>query len=733
MTRLPFVLAFVSMSTVVLPVAAKAQPIFNRAGDVSARNLSITSLNGAATVGGTSLSSIASQAAAALPTSQLAAATPLPSLALASRSLATRFSDSLNVRDYGAKCDGSTDDTAAFKAAIAVATGQLPSGGTASQFAGTVGIGVNRNGSVRIVVPSGACMLSATLSATMLTNSGFAMVGEGTSHTELVWSSAGDGLDVTFAANPNGNDIVHNGGTYSGQALYIKGIKFSTAYAGASNTGVALNIKGIPLVLSNVAPTQVIEDVAFTNRAGWSGSTQAWATGLRFTDPDFLYINRAIAVDLRESKTAGFQIVSDTPAAGTGHGNIICQDCTSYGGSAFFDISGRAIQAVWLERPFWVEVATGITWLSGVQQVNGSLSIHAASGGASVANVHVSNIGTVFSQGNFYYPNNNVAGTNWYGEWLDGVDWVNVSGDTITAPAAGYQGSGATTYNSYGLVLNQGANGSGVYDGLPSIVGNVSVAGSDYGFSAQGPNVLVDNDECAPNTSNSRSTSCFQNTYTGSDVRFNPHFENIVTTDNMIYADAGHDTVVHGSYGQYFAAGFELGMPGVTIPGVGPGYAGTIDFHSLASSTGTFLGLNDYDCRLGGSGGTAGTMGMGTLNLTCKGGLVTNGGIVDSSPVPTGATAGVTITGTDNTGGQILVCASTSTTLATLTMVLPANPRPKQTFHLTAECAITALTVTGGTSTSGTTATVLGAPAGITPTTPVTFVYDNDRSLWTRW
>ncbi len=732
MTRLPIALAIASISTAALTSVARAQPIFNRAGDVAARNLSIQSLNGAATVGGTSLASIASQAAAALPAAGLAAASPLPSLALTSRSLAARFSDSLNVRDYGARCDGSTDDTAAFRAAIAVATGQLPAGASAGQFAGIVGVGVNRNGSVRIVVPSGACMLSATLTASMLANSGFALVGEGTSHTELVWTSAGDGLDVSFAPNPNGNDIVHNG-TYSGQALYIKGIKFSTAYAGAGNTGVALNIKGIPLVLSNVAPTQVIEDVAFTNRAGWSGSTQAWAVGLRFTDPDFLYINRAIAIDLRASKTAGFQIVSDSPSGGTGHGNIICQDCTSYGGSAFFDISGRAIQAVWLERPFWVEVSTGITWLSGLQQVNGSLSIHAASGGASVANVHVSNIGTVFSQGNFYYPDNNVPGTNWYGEWLDGVDWVNVSGDTITAPAAGYQGSGAATVNAYGLVLNQGANGSGVYDGLPSIVGNVSVAGSDYGFSAQGPNVLVDNDVCAPNTSNSRSTSCFQNTYTGSDARFNPHFENIVTVDNVLYADAGHDSVIHGSYGQYFGAGFELGMPGVSIPGVGPGFAGSIDFHSVPSANGTFLGLNDYDCRLGGSGGTSGTVGMGTLNLSCKGGLVTSGGIVDGSPVPVAATAGATVAGTDNTGGQILVCASTSTTLATLTEVLPANPRPKQTFHLTAECTISALTVNGGTSSSGTTATVLGAPSGITPTTPVTFVYDNDRSLWTRW
>ena len=99
------------------------------------------------------------------------------------------------------------------------------------------------------------------------------------------------------------------------------------------------------------------------------------------------------------------------------------------------------------------------------------------------------------------------------------------------------------------------------------------------------------------------------------------------------------------------------------------------------------------------------------LFLTSPAGVnVLGGSLVDESPVPIAATSGASIAATDNTAGQILVCTSTGTTLASLTEVLPANPRPKQTFHVTAECTVTALTVSGGVSTAGVTAAVLGAP-----------------------
>jgi hypothetical protein len=104
--------------------------------------------------------------------------------------------------------------------------------------------------------------------------------------------------------------------------------------------------------------------------------------------------------------------------------------------------------------------------------------------------------------------------------------------------------------------------------------------------------------------------------------------------------------------------------------------------------------------------------------------ITPRGGIIDSSPTPVGAASGSTQPGSTGSTGIILVCSGT---LASLTVTLPPLPQAKQPFHIASECTISALTVTG------VGATVLGAPASITTATPITFVYDNDRSVWIRW
>ena len=104
--------------------------------------------------------------------------------------------------------------------------------------------------------------------------------------------------------------------------------------------------------------------------------------------------------------------------------------------------------------------------------------------------------------------------------------------------------------------------------------------------------------------------------------------------------------------------------------------------------------------------------------------ITPKGGIIDSSPTPVGAPSGSTQAGALGSTGIILVCSGT---VASLTVTLPPLPLAKQPFHIASECTVSALTVTG------VGATVLGAPASIMSSTPITFVYDNDRSVWIRW
>ncbi len=78
--------------------------------------------------------------------------------------------------------------------------------------------------------------------------------------------------------------------------------------------------------------------------------------------------------------------------------------------------------------------------------------------------------------------------------------------------------------------------------------------------------------------------------------------------------------------------------------------------------------------------------------------------------------------------GTILHCVGR---LASFEWNLPANPFQGQVSHITSECSIASLTVTPRPSDAG--IRVIGAPAGISPSTPLTFIYDRSNRIWARW
>lgn len=105
--------------------------------------------------------------------------------------------------------------------------------------------------------------------------------------------------------------------------------------------------------------------------------------------------------------------------------------------------------------------------------------------------------------------------------------------------------------------------------------------------------------------------------------------------------------------------------------------------------------------------------------------ITPKGGIVDSSINPVGAANGSAQVAVNGTTGIVLVCSGT---LATQSIAMPTAPLPKQIFHIASECNVTTLTLTTAAATS-----VVGAASGITPSTPMTFMFDNDRLIWLRW
>lgn len=101
------------------------------------------------------------------------------------------------------------------------------------------------------------------------------------------------------------------------------------------------------------------------------------------------------------------------------------------------------------------------------------------------------------------------------------------------------------------------------------------------------------------------------------------------------------------------------------------------------------------------------------------------GGMVDGSPTPFAASSGFNLAATNGTTGIILVCNGT---LASGAISLPTVALPKQVYHISSECSVTTLSLTVSTGT-----TIVGAATGITPSTPESFLFDNDRSIWVRW
>ncbi len=92
------------------------------------------------------------------------------------------------------------------------------------------------------------------------------------------------------------------------------------------------------------------------------------------------------------------------------------------------------------------------------------------------------------------------------------------------------------------------------------------------------------------------------------------------------------------------------------------------------------------------------------------------------------AADGRSATAPAGSNGSILHCVGR---LASFEWNLPADPSQGQVSHITSECSIASLTVTPHPSHAG--IRVIGAPPGMSPSMPLTFIYDRTNRIWARW
>jgi len=166
------------------------------------------------------------------------------------RTLQARAQDIVNVKDFGAKCDDSTDDAAAFQSAINFVLA-LPNGG-------------------EVEIPDGQCNINEPLTATVTTSA---------SNTARVLTIAGSGglhgAKLQFPASFTGTGLaitITSGGTVvaTSPAVDLENLTFLSNTASVIGTGISVTASS-----AMMGPSLRVNNVSFANIGAGS-----WASGL---------------------------------------------------------------------------------------------------------------------------------------------------------------------------------------------------------------------------------------------------------------------------------------------------------------------------------------------------------------------------------------------------------------------------------------------------------------------
>ena len=608
----------------------------------------------------------------------------------------------LDPRRFGAKCDGATDDQAAFNAI--------------STYINAAASAARRtNTAWEIDIAGGRCVLSQPWAITFGSpNISLHLHGDGSAHSELEWTGGVNGIVVTFAQNPiYGNEMARST-LWGGQGIAVDGLHLIAA-TGGGRSGTALSVYAIPLINASNPPFQRYSDLVIGNDNGYTDNQTNWAGGLYLVNPDNLNARDLMWWDhaLTSNTTSiPYWLHSTAPANGPGHGNITFDNVTAAGGATAFKIDGPAFQGINISKLFTVGVQIGLSWVENPNALSGSLTLDHSSMGATQEVVQLANVSTVFSDHNFFYNVAPPVGTNPVFFFASGGDTLVSTGDQFYGPTPGWEGAGFAATAMF-------VQGYTTTDVAPSVISGDTISHFDYGIVANGTALHFLDDAVSSDT-----TTCYRDS--GTEVpALRPEFDGIHCGATVNHNDGvGLALSFDRAPTRYINGSIELGLPGITSPGAVPGYAGDIDWHfTPAASQGALI---DYDCRDQVTAGT-GAVGGGTMTHVCLRNNFT-GGVFDHSAPRVPILNGGTVQAADHTTGMELAPGGT---IASGTVLLPINPQDGDTFNLAAEQQVTGLTVGLGPGTAAT--QINGAPTQITPQTPVRFKYYAVVTTWDRY
>ena len=367
------------------------------------------------------------------------------------RTLAAHFSDAVNAADFGMKCDGVTNDTAAFNTVLQVSAGMT--------------------GGAELDLPAGRCMLAGTGSIT--TAVPLWIRGRGRAATSLVSTGTGDVLDLSVksgaAVTISDLMVTRAAGTLrSGTTVSGTGVSIAEQVVNSLGSAGQVSVQhvtiqppvasgqtdGFATGLSLVATTDaVISDVqVFMPGSGWStiGATSLPSpTQPTVTTPSSVGYNVADGIYLGGSGGA-FSIDTDV------------NDVTVTGGLAGVDI-GPATQGVYVKGSKFVADVYGIRSISNGTS-NELLTATLNHFNDVAAGVYLNGMSDSLVSNNFFFHFGNSL--PWQAVWLQ-----NGGANTVTGNSAVGNGS-VEAQPSMGIALTNDTAGG--FGGFPDTVsGNV--------------------------------------------------------------------------------------------------------------------------------------------------------------------------------------------------------------------------------------------------------------------